>query len=274
MDQDERIAWAQFRFSVIAPLVCRKFESEEHKRSVRKELLDQTYVDPDGRERRIHKRTFQQWLWLHKKFGFEGLLDSRRSTLGKCLAIPNEILDRAELLRRQEPARSVRTILSILKAEGFDIAGVSRNTLNTHLNLRGANKQKLATEKGVFQRWEQKYANALWQADTSAGLWLPDPSDPKKVKRTKLISFIDDASRVCTHAEFYWDEKLPSLVDCFRKALLKRGKPEKILCDNAFIYHSNTVRLMCSHLNIETKFCKPYRPQGKDLISYCTSFKL
>lgn len=263
MDQDERIAWAQFRFSVIAPLVCRKIDSEELRRSLRKEVLEQIYVDPDGHERRIQKRTLQQWLWLHKKFGFEGLLDSHRSTRGSCRAIPLHVLDRAEFLRRQEPARSARAILSILDAEGFDVRKVSKNTLNAQLNSRGANKQKLASEKGVFQRWEQRYANALWQGDTSAGPWLPDPTNPKKVKRTKLISFIDDASRVCTHAEFYWDEKLPNLVDCFRKALLKRGKPERLLVDNAFIYHSNTLKLMCAQMNIQVSFCTPYSPEGK-----------
>ncbi len=263
MDHDERIAWAQFRFSVIAPFVCRRLDTEEQRRALRKEILEQTYVTPDGHQKQIHKRTFQQWLWLHKKYGFEGLLDSQRSTRGRCRAIQSEILDRAELLRRQEPARSIKTVLSILKAEGFDVTSVSKTTLNTHLNLRGASKQRLASEKGAFQRWEQKYANALWQADTSVGLWLPDPANPKKIKRTKLISFIDDASRVCTHAEFYWDEKLPNLVDCFRKALLKRGKPERLLCDNAFIYHSNTIKLMCAHLCIDVSFCKPYSPQGK-----------
>lgn len=263
MDEDERITWGQFRFSVIAPLVCRRFESEEQKRALRKEILAQTYVAPDGRQIRVHKRTLGQWLYLHKKFGFEGLLDSRRSTRGSCRAISKEVLDRAELLRRQEPARSVRSILSILEAEGFDVSTVNRSTLNTHLNVRGASKKKLASEKGAFQRWEQRYANALWQADTSAGIWLPDPTNPKKAKRTRLISFIDDASRVCTHAEFYWDEKLPSLVDCFRKALLKRGKPDRLLCDNAFIYHSNTMKLMCAQLRIEVSFCTAYAPEGK-----------
>lgn len=48
MDHDERITWAQFRFSVIAPLVCRKFESDEQKKALRREILQQTYVQPDG----------------------------------------------------------------------------------------------------------------------------------------------------------------------------------------------------------------------------------
>lgn len=263
MDHDERITWAQFRFSVIAPLVCRKFENNEQKKLLRREILQQTYVQPDGTLKRIPRRTLQQWLWQHKKFGFDGLLDSRRSTRGSSRAINEHILERAEQLRRQEPARSIRTILSILESENFDVQKISKSTLNNQLNLRGASKQKLASEKGAFQRWEQKYANALWQADTSVGVRLPDPGNPTKTKGTKLILFIDDATRICTHAQFYWDEKLPNLVDCFRKALLKRGKPARILCDNAFIYHSNTIKLMCAYLQTEVSFCKPYSPQGK-----------
>jgi putative transposase len=263
VDHDERMAWAQFRFSVIAPLVCRRIESEEHRRVLRREILDQIYVTPDGHEKKIHRRTLSEWLARHKKFGLDGLLDSGRSTRGTCRAIPKEILDRAEILRRQEPSRSIKTILSILKAENFDVSKVSRSTLNIHLNQRGANKAMLAGDRGAFQRWEQKRANVLWQADPSSGVWLPDPNNQKKIKRTRLISFIDDASRVCTHAEFYWAERLPSLVDCFRKALLKRGKPERLLCDNAFIYHSNTLKLMCARLRIQVSFCKAYSPEGK-----------
>jgi hypothetical protein len=77
---------------------------------------------------------------------------------------------------------------------------------------------------------------------------------------------VDDASRVCTHAEFYFDERLPSLIDTFSKALLKRGKPRRILLDNAFIFHSTTLEVMCAELEIELAFCRPRRPQGKGKI--------
>ena len=263
MDQDKRMAWGQFRFSVIAPLVCRHVESEAQRRELRRQILEQVYVTPNGEKKRVAKRTLNSWLSRYRQYGFEGLLDPSRKTLGSCRAIPEQILDRAEELRRELRTRSIKAIVSIMRTEGFDMKGVCRSTLNLQLKRRGAGKDKLASEKGVFQRWEQKHANALWQADTSSGVWLPDPTNPKKVKRTRLISFIDDATRVCTHAQFYWDEKLPSLIDCFRKALLKRGKPGRVLCDNAFIYHSTTMELMCAQLGIELSFCQEYSPEGK-----------
>lgn len=262
MNHEDRMNWARFRFAVIAPLVCRKL-SEEQRRALRQEILKQTFTDPDGHERQIASRTLTEWVTRHKRHGFDGLLDSRRKSLGSSRAIAKELLDRAVELRREEESRSVKNILRLLSAEGFDTTGVSKTTLNVHLNQRGASRAKLSGEKGAFQRWEQKFANALWQSDTSSGVWLPDPTNPKKLKQTRLISFIDDATRVCTHAEFYWDEKLPSLVDCFRKALLKRGKPERMLFDNAFIFHSNTIEIMCAQLDIEVSFCKPYSPPSK-----------
>ncbi|HEY9791152.1 MAG TPA: DDE-type integrase/transposase/recombinase [Candidatus Obscuribacterales bacterium] len=265
MDEEKRLNWARFRFSVIAPLVCRKL-TEEQRRALRHEILSQTFLDPDGHERRVASRTLNEWVARHRDGGFDGLHDCRRNTLGTSRAIPDNLLDRAEQLRREEETRSVKMILRLLDAEGYDVGQVSKSTLNVHLNQRGAGKARLSGDKGSYQRWQQKWANKLWQADTSAGLWLPDPKNPKAIKQTRLISFIDDATRVCTHAEFYWDEQLPSLVDCFRKALLKRGKPEKLLCDNAFIYHSKTIEIMCAHLDIEIKFCKPYSAPTKGKI--------
>lgn len=262
MDQEKRLDWARFRFSVIAPLVCRKL-TENERRELRRDILNQIFFTPDGQERRMAPRTLNEWVLRYRKGGFDGLLASRRKTLGNVRAIPEGILDRAEQLRREEESRSVKLILKLLQAEGFKTEGISKTTLNVHLNRRGAARSRLSGTKGGYQRWEQKRANALWQADTSSGVYLPDPTNPKKLKQTRLISFIDDATRVCTHAEFYFDEKLPSLIDCFRKALLKRGKPERMLFDNGFIFHSNTMTIMSAQLGIEVSFCEPYSAPSK-----------
>jgi hypothetical protein len=262
MDQEKQLDWARFRFSVIAPLVCRRL-TEDERRALRHDILNQLFITPDGYEKRMAPRTLNDWVFRYRKAGFDGLLASRRKTLGSVRAIPEALLDRAEQLRREEESRSVKMILRILQAEGFDTKGISKTTLNVHLNRRGASRQRLSGAKGGYQRWEQSHANKLWQADTSRGVYLPDPTNPKQLKQTRLISFIDDATRVCTHAEFYWDEKLPSLIDCFRKALLKRGKPEGTLYDNGFIFHSTTMEIMCAQLNIEPHFCEPYSPPSK-----------
>jgi len=49
------------------------------------------------------------------------------------------------------------------------------------------------------------------------------------------------------------------------------GKPRQLLLDNAFIFHSTALQVMCAELEIELSFCRPRSPQGKPLIEYCSS---
>jgi hypothetical protein len=71
---------------------------------------------------------------------------------------------------------------------------------------------------------------------------------------------------VIPHAEFYFDEKLPSVLDSLGKGFLSRGKPKRILLDNAKTFRSTTLELMCAELDVGLNFCRPRRPQGKGKI--------
>jgi transposase InsO family protein len=265
MEHEKRTIWAAFRYSVILPLLDSRLGKAE-RQVERARILAREWELPDGSFKRVAARTLRSWVKRYRQHGFDGLLDSSRATLGTCRAIPKEVLERAEKLRRELSSRSVPQIIDMLQEEGVGTESFSARTLSDQLNKRGAFKCKPNQERGTFQRWEQEHANILWQADTGHGVWLPDPTNPKRVRKTKLISFIDDCTRVCPFAAFYWDEQLPSLIDCFRKALLSYGKPERLLCDNAWTYHSTTMTVFCGRLDIRVSFCKKYRPQGKGKI--------
>ena len=259
---EDRTKTALFRYGVIAPLVCRKGNAEQMG-ILKQQILATEVKYPNGEVRLVPDRTVRHWISRYRKHGFDGLFDSRRSDRDECRRIPAEVLQRAEALRREQPSRSINKIVSILDSEGIDTKALAERTLARQLVRLGATRDRLKKGAGSHQRWEQDFANDLWQGDTSHGVWLRDPNNPKKVKKTKLIVFIDDASRVCPHAEFYFDEQLPSLIDCFGKALLKRGKPCRMLFDNAWIYHSTTLASMSAELGIEISFCRPRAPQGK-----------
>lgn len=47
---------------------------------------------------------------------------------------------------------------------------------------------------------------------------------------------------------------------------MKRGKPRRLLLDNAFIFYATTLKEMCAHLGIEISFCQPYSPSSKGKI--------
>ncbi|MGH2480714.1 MAG: hypothetical protein ACRDHW_13750, partial [Ktedonobacteraceae bacterium] len=271
MDIDDRTKKALFRLEVIAPLVSGR-PSRPELEMERKRVLERVYTTPRGEEWKISPRTLRDWVRRHKQGGFPGLFDADRGTFGDCRAISEDILKEAMTLRKQESSLSIPQVLELLKHseplkdQGDDLAKLSASTLNRQLRKRGAIKNKATEEIGSFQRWQQKFVNDMWIADTADGIWIPDPANPKVLKKTYFISFVDGASRVVPHAQFYFDTQLPSLLDCFRKALLKRGKPVKVYADNAFVYHSTTMKLLYAELGVTPAFCTKKRPPGKGKI--------
>lgn len=68
----------------------------------------------------------------------------------------------------------------------------------------------------------------LWQADTMFGPHVGG-------KQAKPIAFIDAASRVLSHGEFFFDENTDSMIRALRCAFYKRGLPEQLFVDNGSI---------------------------------------
>jgi transposase InsO family protein len=81
------------------------------------------------------------------------------------------------------------------------------------------------------------YGPAIKQAD---GQW----------KKTFLIAFIDDASRVITHGEFFYADNTENMIDAFKSALFKRGKPQRLYFDNGANYKSKEIFQACVRLDI------------------------
>jgi hypothetical protein len=270
VDEELRQKWAEFRYGVIAPLVCRRLD-EAQRREEKQRILKIAFTTPVGDTKFVAERTLRSWVSRYNLHGLDGLLRVESRSAGKCDAIPEETLKAAAELRLELRSRSIRGILAILRAKGFDVENISPSTLNFQLNRLGATKEKFASEKGTFQPFQKDHANDLWQADCSGGLYLPDPRNKGQAKQVHLISMIDDATRVAVHAEFYWDEQLQSLFDCLRKALLKRGKARQIYTDNGPCFKAHDLARTCAQLRIELKHAEAYTPEGKDLVSYCTS---
>jgi putative transposase len=78
-----------------------------------------------------------------------------------------------------------------------------------------------------------------------------------------LVVWIDDYSRYVVGAQFYFEERLPRLEDCFKKALLRHGCPELVYVDNGAIYSAHHFAKICGRLRAELKHTRPYRPQGR-----------
>ena len=77
------------------------------------------------------------------------------------------------------------------------------------------NKRRLAFSK--------EYANEMWQLDTMFGPYMKNGRTSTQVK---LIAFIDDASRIVPHGQFFFSENTDHLITALRSALYKRGIPQ------------------------------------------------
>jgi len=224
-NEERRGKWAEFRFAVIAPLVCRRLDEAEWQ-ELRREVLSQVYVTPDGDERRFSERTIREWIARYRLHGLPGLRRMVRKDRGVLKALSVEVAGEAYRLREELRTRSISGILAHLRVKSIDADKISKTTLNRYLNNVGLEREKIKAEKGTFQRWQKEHANDLCQADTSGGVWIPDPRNPKVLKQTRLVSFIDDATRVCTHAEFYWNEQqTPAFLTVFGKRCSSAASP-------------------------------------------------
>jgi len=120
LDEEKKLKWAQFRFEVIAPLVCRRLESEDRSQ-LRRQILSKRHLTPDGDERLISERTLRSWIARYKNHDFDGLKRMTPPTKGRYHAIPKDIIDKAVELRQELPTRSIKRILSLLKTQNVDI---------------------------------------------------------------------------------------------------------------------------------------------------------
>ena len=114
------------------------------------------------------------------------------------------------------------------------------------------------------RRFAFERAGQLWMSDVMHG---PSVYVAGKTKRkTYLIAFIDDATRVIPYAAFALAENTQAFLPVFKQALLRRGLAERLYCDNGANYRSQQLALVCAKLGVALIHARPYQPQGKGKI--------
>jgi putative transposase len=208
------------------------------------------FLDEKGNECQFTWRTIQTWYYRYKNHGVTSMDTSSRADRGKPRKVtPEEVLEAINQALphfHQKNNGHGRTpnktaIYRFCIEKGLLHAGqIARNTFSrmvTQYELLkedpGENKRRLA--------FSMQYANQLWQADTMFGPQVAG-------RQTRLIAFIDDASRVLCHGEFFLDENADSMIRALRSAFYKRGLPEQLLVDNGSIYWCQEITLVCARV--------------------------
>jgi transposase InsO family protein len=268
MTQKDREQIATGRFHIISPIVNRATSLNPGEVSAWfREATQKTWThEPYWRDRRFGWRTLERWKQQYDRMGFDGLMPAMpppRPTT----AIPETILRLAESIRKEMPELSVETVLyQLYKEYGVARGTVNQSTLSRHFRRMGLTRQHMKNVDTVqrgYRRFEAEAPMDLWQSDFQHTLSLPDPMEAKRNKTAKLCLILDDHSRYIIHAQFYWDERMPSLEDSLKKAIEKRGIPTIFYCDNGSAYSSGHIAHICARLGIRLSHSRPYKPQGR-----------
>lgn len=259
MSNDMEFERALFRFSLISPLLhC---EDEEERRRIIRTIVRKQLGIPYSNKSTISAKTLENYLRQYQEEGFEGLKRTTRKDKKTVKSITDDVVQLIFFLKKEEPRRSARQIIRLIHArEAYRDVSLKERTVSRIIKNNGLTRRDIKPKK-IHKLFEMDTINDLWETDISQGLFL---SGAKCM--THCFAFIDDHSRVIPHGQFYYDEKLPRLEDCLKKAVLKRGIPKAIYADNGKIFVSNHFKRICAELGINLMHHLPYSPQSKGKI--------
>jgi putative transposase len=208
------------------------------------------FTDDDGKPRQFTWRTISTWYYRYKIYGVTELARKDRQDKGKTRKVqPEELLEAINEALPHFHKDSTPTAMAIYRM------CIEKGLLRKE-HVAQTSFYRIVRKYDLLDRSDQEnirrlafampYANDLWQADTMFGPYVTN-ADGKKIQ-TKFIAFIDDASRVICHGEFFFHENIDTLVESLRKALYKRGVPKQIYVDNGSIYCSAELNLVCTRI--------------------------
>ena len=260
----ERIAL--FRHAIVSRLLPDDLSAQQRAAELQR-IANQKHIIPGSTRQRVAESTVRQWLRDFKEGGFDALIPRPRSDRGEPRTLRAELVERLMQIKEENPQLAIRLIIEQARKEkyiGIDehVAVSTVHRLFQRLGLMTPKAGQLPPEDR--RRFAFAEAGQLWMSDVMHAPSVIDTG--KRRRKTYLIAFIDDATRVITHAQFAFSENTASFLPVFKQALMRRGKPVRLYVDNGASYRSHHLSLVCAKLNITLIHARPYQPAGKGKI--------
>lgn len=260
---DLRHAIALFRYGLIADLV----HLPPGTKGLYQRFAEKTaaqYTIPGSTRTRVAAETLRDWLKRYRAGGFDALLPQPRADRGQSRALPEAVVDLLVTLKEDQPRLSVPLLIRAARAGGQvpPELPLPSSTVHRLLSRRGLMRKDLgAPTEADRRRFAFAHAGELWMSDVMHG---PPVGVGGKLKRKSyLIAFLDDATRVVPFAAFTLSENTAAFLPVFKQALLRRGLPLRVYVDNGANFRSQHLALICAKLGIALIHARPYQPQGK-----------
>ena len=264
---DPRREVALFRFKVIAGLLHLKAGSPEAGEALRANA-ELTYQIPGSRRTRVAAGTMRGWIEAYREGGFDALHPKPRSDRGRNRRIPPELAELLVEIKQRSPHLSGRAVRRKALESDQMPAGTAVALSSVYRLLHGAGlMDRPETAAPDRRRFSFASAAEMWQSDVMHGPQVGcDSADRRRRKKSYLLAFLDDSTRLVPHAAFTFSESIADFLPVFKQALLKRGIPQRLYVDNGANYRSRHLQVICATLGINLIHATPYRPEGKGKI--------
>lgn len=252
---------ALFKFSLIAPLINETYEAASMSEYFR-EIASKIHIFPDGTAVKYSSGALKKWYLDYKHKGFEGLIPKTRNDLGKPRNLNLDAIKKIHSLKEQYPYITGTLVYRKLIEEGYIKAShTSKATVLRYIRENNLKRNQIVpVDRKAF---EMEFANDCWQSDTSHGAIIKVNGQKRQ---TFLITFIDDASRLITHGEFFFNDNAVNMQTVFKKSISKYGIPKRLFVDNGKSYKNDQLTLICASLGITLIHAQPYTPEAKGKI--------
>jgi transposase InsO family protein len=263
--KEQKEVVAMFRFGVISDLVgTLRLEHGDAEKIIRRQS-ERTWDIPYSNRTRIAASTIRNWVRRYRKSGnqLSSLFPSERSDRGKSRKVDDETILAIVKMKREKPSLPAADLINELHKKDLITPGITLYPSTVYRILQREGVGRELAGKTDRRRFEAEYPNDIWQSDVMHG---PMVRVDNKMRKSYLIAFIDDHSRLLPQAEFYLNERLVSWLDAFRKALLTRGLPRRLYVDNGSAFRTKHLERICASLGMALIHTPPYTPQGRGKI--------
>jgi len=255
---------ALFRLSVLGDLVHLPPGSPGIGKAIA-ERAAREYDIPGTLRRQVAAETIRGWLKDYRKGRFDALVPKPRKDAGTCRAFEPWVCDILCTIKDEQPDLSVTEVIAEARTIDEIPADLALPPSTVHRVLSRAGLMQKSADAPTHKdhrRFEFAAAGQMWHSDVMHGPAVPEDGGRRK-RKTYLIAFIDDATRVIPFAAFAHAENTEAFLPVFKSAIERRGIPQRLFVDNGSAYRSQQLALCCAKLGTTLIHARAYHPQAK-----------
>lgn len=263
-EQDISEQIALFRFSVLGDLVHLK-PGTPGIYGMYQERAAREWDIPGTLRTKIALETIRSWLSDYRRGGFDALRPKRRSDIGHLRRLPQYAADVLVAAKEENRDFTVAEVIAHVRDKGLvgaDLA-LPYSTVHRLLQRHGLTKKLSPISTKDQRRFTFEKAGQLWMSDVMHG---PSVLVGNRRRKTYLIAFIDDATRIIPHAAFALSENTQAFLPVLKTAIMRRGLPQRLFVDNGAAFRSKQLALVCAKLGITLVHARPYHAAAKGKI--------